>query len=169
MATTLPVPIEFSLPEGWVSAPPDEVNAPGAAFVGIRMPVDPAFTPNITIGGEVRPAATGLEDVADEAIARLMPSAENLRTERRNEMGTADNPAYTQQVGMRQTVNGQLLDLKQFQVFLGMGDVEDPSRRAVIHIALTCTDAQFQDAMTDFQEFVKTVKPDQQDEAATGR
>ena len=37
MVATIPVPIQFSLPEGWRSVPPDEVNAAEAAFVALRL------------------------------------------------------------------------------------------------------------------------------------
>ncbi|MCX5129755.1 hypothetical protein OOK25_39665, partial [Streptomyces sp. NBC_00347] len=52
MPTTLPVPIEFRLPEGWQPAPPDEVGAPGVAFVALHPQPDSGFTANITIDGE---------------------------------------------------------------------------------------------------------------------
>ncbi|MBA2944928.1 hypothetical protein [Streptomyces himalayensis] len=67
MATTLPVKVEFSLPEGWQSAPPDEVGAPGVAFVALHPDSRDGFTANITIAGKLRgegDTATGEGDTA---------------------------------------------------------------------------------------------------------
>ncbi|MGV4988085.1 hypothetical protein ACVB8X_28460 [Streptomyces sp. NRAIS4] len=41
-----------------------------------------------------------------------------------------------------------------------MVDVEDPHKRALIRLALTATAAQHDAVVQDFQEFVRTVRPD---------
>ena len=165
MATTIPVPIEFSLPEGWVSAPPDEVGAPEAAFVALRPSAANGFTPNITIAGEVRTDDVPLSVVADEAAEKLERATGQVQVGRRSEVGTPDNPGFTQAVRTRIKVGGQPLDVVQLQVFLGMADVQDPDRRAVLHIALTSKPDQFESVVGDFQKFLKTIRPEQGDKS----
>ncbi|MFZ3494765.1 hypothetical protein ACODT5_16355 [Streptomyces sp. 5.8] len=71
MPTTLPVPIEFRLPESWRPAPPDEVAAAGMAFVALHPEPDAGFTANITVDGDFRPDAATLDDIADESVALI--------------------------------------------------------------------------------------------------
>lgn len=156
MATTLPVPIEFSLPAGWLSAPPDEVGAPQAAFVALHPGSAAGFTANVTISGEVRTDVT-LAEVAAEAVARLERGVGQVEVGRRNELESA----YTQVVRMTVPIDGRPVELVQLQVFLAMPDVRDESRRAVLEIVLSATPEQFEDLVGDFQSFLETIRPDE--------
>ena len=156
MAATLPVPIEFSLPDGWLSAPPDEVGAPQAAFVALH-PGTGGFTANITISGEVHGDDVTLEELADRAAARLERGVGAVEVGRRKELESA----YTQVLRLTAPVDGRPVDLVQLQVFLAMADVRDPRRRAVLEIVLSATPEQFEDLVDDFQAFLKTIRPDE--------
>jgi hypothetical protein len=156
MATTLPVPIEFSLPDGWLSAPPDEVGASQAAFVALHPGSSAGFTANVTISGEVRTDVT-LAQVAAEAAARLERGVGPVEIGRRNELESA----YTQVVRMTVPIDGRPVELVQLQVFLAMPDARDKSRRAVLEIVLSATPEQFEDLVGDFQAFLKTIRPDE--------
>jgi hypothetical protein len=159
MATTIPVPIEFSLPPGWRSVPPDEVGSPTAAFVALRPPDSDGFTPNITISGEVH-TDTPLSVVADEALAKLRREVGNIRPGQRTELGSAESPALTQAVRMGITLRGRPLDVAQLQVFLGMRDVRDPRRQTVLHIVLSATPDRFEAVIGEFQRFIATIRPE---------
>ncbi|MGH3625991.1 MAG: hypothetical protein ACRDRL_00875, partial [Sciscionella sp.] len=52
-------------------------------------------------------------------------------------------------------------NLVQLQVFLSMADTEDAHRAAVVQLVLTSTVEQFEQVVGDFQEFVSTVRPEQ--------
>ncbi|MER5179235.1 hypothetical protein ABT009_12840 [Streptomyces sp. NPDC002896] len=160
MATTLPVPIEFELPEGWRAAPPDEVGAPGAAFVALHPQPDAGFTANITIDGEYRPDAAALTEIADESVERLSQAATSVVVTGRREIGSADAPGFTQTLALSAIVGGVPRDLVQSQVYLSMLDVADPRKRAVIRLVLTATASQHPFVLDDFQDFVRTVRPD---------
>ncbi|GLZ34757.1 hypothetical protein Lesp02_69440 [Lentzea sp. NBRC 105346] len=161
MVTTIPVPIQFSLPDGWRSAPPDEVGVPEAAFVALHPATSQGFTANITITGEERSADVPLEDIAADAAAKLEAATGMVQIGRQSTMGSPENPALTQAVRTRIKVNGEPRDVVQLQVFLGMQNADDASRRAVLHIALTATPEQFEKVIGDFQKFLKTIKPEQ--------
>ncbi|MEC3981466.1 hypothetical protein [Amycolatopsis sp. H20-H5] len=154
MVTQLPVRIEFRLPEGWLSAPPDEVDAPGAAFVALHPPAKDGFTANITISGEHRPPETTLETVADESVERLAKVVDEAEVLARADAGTEDMPGLTQTLRLASSAG----DLVQCQVYLSMADVRDPARRAVIELALTSTAGEFEHEVGDFQEFVRGVR-----------
>lgn len=52
MPAELPVPIEFRLPEGWLPAKPNEVDAEGVAFAAVhpvRMPGSPPASPSTAV------------------------------------------------------------------------------------------------------------------------
>ncbi len=157
MATTLPVPIEFSLPDGWLSAPPDEVGAPQAAFVALHPGGSAGFTANVTISGEVRADDATLARIAEESAARLRRDVGAVEVGRRNELESA----YTQVLRLTAPVGGRPVDLVQLQVFLAMADVRDERRRAVLQIVLSATPEQFEDLVGDFQAFLKTIRPDE--------
>ena len=158
MVTTLPVPVEFELPPGWTPAPPDEVGAPGVAFVALRsLPERTGFTPNITLSGEFRDDPASLTEIADESISRLGQTSERASLARRTEVGTPGSPGLTQLVNIRHPVGGELL---QCQVYLDMHDTHDASRRAVLQLALTASAEQLDDVLGDFQRFVASVRPD---------
>ncbi|WP_326610702.1 hypothetical protein OIE62_26290 [Streptomyces scopuliridis] len=160
MPTTLPVPIEFELPEGWRAAPPDEVGAPGAAFVALHPRPDAGFTANITIDGEYRPDAATLPEIAQESVERLSQATASVVVAGRREVGSADAPGFTQTLAVSAVVGGVPQDLVQSQVYLSMLDVADPRKRAVIRLVLTATASQHPSVVEDFQDFVRTVRPD---------
>ncbi|WP_019819684.1 hypothetical protein [Saccharomonospora saliphila] len=161
MATTLPVPIEFSLPEGWRSVPPDEVGAERMAFVAVHRDTDDGFAANVTVHGELRDQSdTRLADVAAEAVERLRQEAIALRVGRQNHVGTADAPGFTQVLQARLRAGGVVRDLVQFQTFLGLRDQAGSGRFAVLHIVLTATPSQFAALVDDFESFLSTIRAD---------
>jgi len=162
VAATIPVPIEFSLPEGWRSAPPDEVGTPGAAFVALHPgTIQNGFTANITITGELRGQDEPLTAIGNEAVARLEASgARDVKLGRRNEVGSAENPGLTQAVKLNIDLKGRPQDIIQFQVFLGMRDQRNPDLRAVLHVVLSALPEQFEQVIGDFQKFLSTIKPE---------
>ncbi|MFE6616531.1 hypothetical protein [Amycolatopsis sp. NPDC057786] len=161
MVATLPVPIEFSLPAGWLSAPPNEVGAGDSAFVALHPPASAGFTANITITGEIRESYIPLAHVADEALETLRRSDPDARLGKRKESGSPENPGLTQSVRLSMTLDGRRLDVVQLQVFLGMWDKRDPRRRAVLHIVLSALPEQFDQVAGDFQKFVSTIRPEE--------
>lgn len=163
MATSLPTPIAFRLPEDWRPVPPDEVDAPNAAFVAMLPDPDRGFTANVTIDGEYRPDAAPLTGMADHSVQTLreaLAGPEAVAVLTRAEVGSAGAPALTQTLKITAPVDGAELDLLQSQVYLSMLDAEDPTRRAVIRLVLTATAEQHRAALPDFQWLVSTVRPD---------
>ena len=163
MVTTLPVPIKFSLPEGWRSVPPDEVGTPEAAFVALHPgSVRNGFTANITLTGEIRGEDEELTAIADEAVERLRAGgAQDVKLGRRNEVGSAENPGLTQAVKLTIPLNGRAAELVQFQVFMALRDQKDPGRRAVLHLVLSALlEDQFEKVIDDFQKFLSTIEPE---------
>ncbi|MEV6104910.1 hypothetical protein AB0M28_09365 [Streptomyces sp. NPDC051940] len=160
MAATLPVPIEFRLPEGWRTADPDDIGAPGVAFVALHPQPDAGFTANITIDGEFRPDGASLTDIAEESVQRMRGAAETLTVAGRREAGSAKSPGLIQRLDFSAVAGGVPRDLSQTQVYLTVQDVVDPAKAAVIRLTLTSTAAQHETALNDFQEFVATVRPD---------
>jgi hypothetical protein len=161
VATTLPTPIEFRLPEGWRPAPPDEVGVPGVAFVALHPHPDAGFTANITIDGEVDTASlASLASLADASIDTLREGGADVTLADRSEVGAGDAPGLTQTLTLRAEVNGEPRELVQSQVYLSMLDAAAPEHRAVVRLVLTASAAQFQAVLPDFQWFVWTVRPD---------
>ncbi|MFJ3198861.1 hypothetical protein [Streptomyces sp. NPDC086989] len=161
MPTTLPVPIEFSLPEGWRSAPPDEVGAPGVAFIALHEHPDDGFTANITADGDFRPDGATLADMGDESLDRLREAgAESVVVTSRRDLGSEASPGLAQRLTLSAVGAGVRRDLVQSQVYLAVLDEKDPHRRAVIRLILTSTAAQEEDVLGDFQAFLRTVSLD---------
>ncbi|MFE2097859.1 MULTISPECIES: hypothetical protein [unclassified Streptomyces] len=165
MAATLPVKISFSLPEGWQAAPPDEVGAPGAAFVALHpASIDGGFTANITIAGRMRNDSATMWQIADESVHRLEPAG-TVEVVKKAEVGTPDIPGLTDAPGVIQnlrlhtTLRGEPLELLQSQVYLGMEDVGNSAKRAVIELVLTATENQLAEVLDDFKAFLRTVRP----------
>jgi hypothetical protein len=162
MVNELPVRIDFSLPDGWQAAPPDEVGAPGIAFVAVRPSTTDSgangFTANLTIAGEIRDPALPMTTIADESVHRLEGVAESVNVRDRKGFGSDDAPGMTQVLDLEM---GQGERLVQCQVYLPMDDVHDRTRRAVLELVLTCTPEQLDDARSDFQRFVGTIRPAQ--------
>lgn len=163
MPTAIPVPVEFRLPEGWTSAPPDEVGAPGVAFVAIHPPADNGFTANITISGGYQASDSTLETVANESVQRLDETSQRVTVAERTEVGSPEAPGLTQLLQVRAVVDGSTRDLIQSQVYLSLIDVNAPQQRFVLQVVLTSTSEQFGDVLNDFQQFVSTVRPKNND------
>lgn len=166
MATTIPVPIEFSLPDGWQAAPPDEVGAPEAAFVALHPPAADGFTANITLSGDVRGSDVPLAAVADESLEKLQQATAGAELTRRNEVGNEDNPGLTQTLQLWVDLSGVRRSVLQLQVFLAMQDTSHPGRYVVLEAALTAAEEQFAEVVEDFQRFLQTLQPDQGDQGA---
>ncbi|MCX3061783.1 hypothetical protein [Streptomyces beihaiensis] len=165
MTATLPVKISFSLPDGWQAAPPDEVGAPNVAFVALHPEsVDGGFTANITISGEMRNDGATMSQIADESIPRLEQGG-TVRVLKKTEVGTPDIPGLTDAPGVVQnlvlstTLRGEPAELCQSQFYLGVEDVKNPAKRAVIEIVLTAKQNQLAEVIDDFKEFLRTVRP----------
>ncbi|WP_327362440.1 hypothetical protein [Streptomyces sp. NBC_01296] len=159
MPTTLPVPIAFRLPEGWLPAHPEGMD-PGVAFAAVHPQPDAGFTANITIDGGFPLDEVTLDVIADKSAERLRQVAESVVVSRRREVGPDDALALTQRLTFTAVTGDTRRDLVQTQVYLTMTDIEDPHKRAVIRLALTATAAQHDDILGDFQDFVRTVRPD---------
>ncbi|WP_411105055.1 hypothetical protein [Streptomyces sp. cmx-4-9] len=168
MATTLPLPIEFRLPEGWIPAPPDEVDAPTVAFVALHPRADAGFTANITIDGDFLSQGETLEGVADDAVERLRDGVESVAVVQRSGVGSAEAPGLTQRLALTAVIAGVRRDLVQSQVYLAMLDSTDVKRRAVIRMILTATATQHDSVLEDFQDFLRTVRPDTGQEPSGG-
>ncbi|MET9259989.1 hypothetical protein [Amycolatopsis sp. NPDC004079] len=162
MAATIPVPIQFSLPEGWRSVPPDDVGTPESAFVALcPSEARQGFTPNISISGEIR-QSIDLIAIGDEAVDNLRAAgAQGVKLGRRDETGTAANPGLAQAVKLVVPLGGRTVDLVQYQVFLLIRDQRDLRREAVLHVVLSALlEEQFQRVIGDFQKFLETIQPE---------
>lgn len=160
MVATIPVPIEFSLPEGWRSVNPDSVDAGDLGFVALHPATSGVFTANITISGEIRDSRVTLGEVADEAVERLRREDPNVEVGRRHQTGSLENPGFTQAVRLRPVIEGKPRQILQLQVLLGMQDQRDRSRRVVLHIVLSALPEQFVRLIDDFQKFLSTIRPE---------
>jgi hypothetical protein len=162
VATTVPTPIEFQLPDGWLPAPPDEVGAPAAAFVALH----PAsadrqlagFTANITIAGEIRDDGAPLTQLAEESVARLSTSA-TVRVASRVTDTSTTVPGLSQVLNIATRHGNAVHQLIQCQAYLDLTDATTPATRVVIELGLTATATQIQSLLPDFQSFIRTVRP----------
>lgn len=176
MPGTLPVPLTCELPQGWQSAPPEEVGAPQAALVALHLASQgEGFMPNITVTGRTREGSAGLTTIAEESVQRLRENIGTVRVVKRAEVGTSEAPGLVDAPGIVQnlyldaTVNGQPMELAQSQFLLVLEDERQPSRRAEIEIALTARSDQLRDVLEDFQSFLRTVRPATEGEADAGQ
>ncbi|CAL9428982.1 hypothetical protein SUDANB6_02008 [Streptomyces sp. enrichment culture] len=160
MSTILPVPIQFQLPESWRTELPDAVGAPGAAFVARHPQPDAGFVANITIDGDYRPDEATLSEIAHGSVERLRQIVTSVEVIGHREFGSADAPGLSQTLAVSAVVGGASRGLVQSQVYLSMLDVADPRKRAVIRLVLTATAFQFPYLLGDFQDFLRTVRPD---------
>jgi hypothetical protein len=158
MVTTMPVPIEFRLPDGWTAADPDAVGAPGAAFVALHTASrGPGFTTNITVDGEYLSADVVLTQLAEESIERLQEAGASTAVVRRTEVGTHDDPGLTQVLRLHTVIDEKVRDLVQCQVYLGMSDVTDHEKHALVRLVLTSTEGLYDQVLPDFQKFVSSI------------
>ncbi|MFD6328110.1 hypothetical protein ACFWGI_00855 [Streptomyces niveus] len=65
MASTLPVPIEFRLPEGWLPADPGGGDVQGVAFAALHPHPDDGFTSSITLTATAAQHSEVLPDFQD--------------------------------------------------------------------------------------------------------
>ncbi|CAM5529002.1 hypothetical protein [Streptomyces abikoensis] len=166
MTSSLPVPIEFRLSDDWLPTDPELGGAADVAFAAVHRESGAGFTANITIGGEYRPDAATLGELADESVRHLSEFAESVVMTGRQEVGFADAPALTQRLSFTAGVGDARLDLVQSQVYLSVQDVADSRRRAVVRLALTATAVQHDIVLADFQDFLRTVRLSDGAEAA---
>lgn len=166
MPGTLPVPLEIELPQGWQSAPPDEVGAPHAAFVALHMASKgQGFVPNITVTGHPLDGSSSLHGLAEESVKRLRENIGAVEIVKRTEVGTSpapgliDAPGIVQNLRIQATVNGQPMELAQSQFILVLENEQRRGERAEIEIALTARTSQLQDVLEDYQTFVSTLRP----------
>src|SRR5687768_3333462 len=105
MPGTLPVPLEIELPQGWQSAPPDEVGAPQAAFVALHMANQgQGFMPNITVTGRTLGGSSSLHRLADESVQRLRDTVGAVDIVKRTEVGTSTAPGLVDAPGIVQNL-----------------------------------------------------------------
>ncbi|GGP59244.1 hypothetical protein [Streptomyces abikoensis] len=157
---TLPVPIEFLTPEGWLPADLGKAGAADVAFAAVHPQPDAGFAANITVDGEYRPDTATLTELADESVERLRDVAESVVVTDCREIGSSDAPALIQRLVFSVGFGDARRELVQSQVYLSMLDVADSRERAVVRLALTATVAQHDAVLGDFQDFVRTVRPD---------
>ncbi|WKD34941.1 hypothetical protein [Streptomyces xanthophaeus] len=159
MPTTLPVPIDFRLPEGWLPARPEGFD-PGVAFAAVHPHPDAGFTANITVDGGFPKDGVTLAEIADASVEHLRTFAESVEVVHRREAGSEDAPALTQRLSFSAVADGAGHELVQSQVYLSLVDTGDPHKWAMIRLALTATAAQHDEVLEQFQEFVRSVRPD---------
>ncbi|KOU37858.1 hypothetical protein ACFWHQ_40885 [Streptomyces sp. NPDC060334] len=157
MPTSLPIPIEFRLPEGWLPAR-TKGDDPGVAFAALHPRPDAGFAANITIEGGYPPEVETLTELASESAERLGETAESLTVADRREFDSAGVPALTQRLVFSVVTGDVHRDLVQSQVYLSVIDTEEPRKRAVIRLVLTATAAQHDRVLGDFQEFLRSVR-----------
>lgn len=158
MSATLPVPIECSLPPGWKSVSPDAVGAGEVAFVALRPPESNGFTANITVSGEIRPAAVPLAQLADEALQALSATASQVHLGRREVIGSRPNGGLAQSVRMTIDLHGRPQEIGQYELYVGMRNLRHTEQQIVLRIALSATPDQFDDAYGEFLAFVSTIR-----------
>ncbi|WP_197320993.1 hypothetical protein [Saccharomonospora sp. NB11] len=158
--TALPVPIRCTLPDGWLSVPPKEVNADNAAFVAVHPGLSKGFTPSITMTGHVRAHDAPLQQVAEESLAELRAGATEVRVGERSEVGTVDNPGFAQAVRLVVPYGGKPLHLVQRQAFFSMNYPPDPGSTAVLQVVLSALPDQFVRLLDEFHEFLTTIRPE---------
>lgn len=166
MPGTLPVPLDVQLPEGWQSAPPDEVGAPLAAFVALHMASrGQGFMPNITVTGRTLAGSPGLYRLAEDSVQRLRENVGPVQVVKRTEVGTStapglvDAPGIVQNLRIQATVNEQPMELAQSQFILVLENEQQRSECAEIEVALTAKTSQLEDVIEDFQAFISALRP----------
>lgn len=159
MPKPIPVPLEFQLPDGWDPATPESVDAFGVAFAALHPRPDAGFAANITIDEEIVARDVSLSDLAYKAVERLKRVARSLQVIERREVGPADDIALVQSVLLVTSVDDELRELVQTQVYLPLADLDRARSYPVIKLALTATRAQRPEVTADFENFVRTVRP----------
>jgi hypothetical protein len=160
MSTTLPVPVRFALPtDEWTPVSPEEYGVRNAAFLAMRRGLPDDYVPTITVSGDWRTDDATLEQIGDEAVAKLRAEgATDVELLKRRVIDSEHSPAITQSIGAVVTVEGRTYDLRQAQAIWGLVDVDDPDKRVVVIYTLTCTFAQWVQMVPEFQAFMASVE-----------
>lgn len=166
MRVTVPVPIQFTLPDGWQAVDPERAGAPGAAFVAVHPATRNGRVANITVGEKERSDNTTLEQIADEALGRLVRVGHGVSLARRTNYGSEQAPAIAQLATLSVVKDGVAQQLVQYQVFMALVVAENPYRRVILEAALTATPEQFDQVVDGFGEFVATIRLDRKPTAA---
>ncbi|GAA3222546.1 hypothetical protein MTQ10_01315 [Streptomyces sp. XM83C] len=160
MPATLPTPIEFRMPQGWLPARPGEVENAPVAFAAVHPHPDNGFAANITIDGDMQMVTVALSDLADAAVERLREVAESVTVVGRRDVATAGAPSLIQRLAFTAAVHGVRRDLAQTQVYLSVPDARDARRRAVIRLVLTASAAQHDEVLGEFQDIIRSIRLD---------
>jgi hypothetical protein len=160
MTTSISMPVRFDLPEGWQPADPAKSGAPAAAFVAVHPDAHDGLTANITLGEKDRSDQTSLDDVADEALGRLLRLGRDVVLVRRTNYGSVESPAIAQLATLTIILAGKPREMTQYQVFLAMVGTGAVPRRLILEAALTATPEQFEKVVGDFGKFVSSLKLD---------
>jgi 6,7-dimethyl-8-ribityllumazine synthase len=160
VTTSLPVPVRFELPnEHWEPARPESLGVENAAFLAVRRGVSDDYAPTITLSGDWRNDDATLEQIADESLANLRgQGATEVELVKRTLVESEHAPAVIQSLGAMAQAEGRTFDLRQAQTVMGLVDVDDPDKRAVVIFTLTCTYAQFDEIGREFQQFMAGVE-----------
>ncbi len=158
--STLPAPVRFTLPDGWVAVPPREVKADNAAFVAVYPEMKGVFTPNITVTGHVRPHYASLEQVAEQALAELRSGASDVQVGERSEIGNASHPGFVRAVRFALPYGGKPLYIVQRQAFFRMRHPRSSAHMAVLQVVLTALPEQFVNLLDEFHDFLSTIRPE---------
>lgn len=169
MTTTLPVPVRFALPDdAWEPVRPESLGVTNAAFLAVRR-TEATYKPTLTVSGDWREDDADLETIADESVAKLRrEGATEVELIKRNVIESEHAPAVTQSIGALAAVEGRVYDLRQAQVVQGLVDVHDPDKRVVVIYTLTCTFAQWEEMVPEFQRFMASVEIVTDEEGHTG-
>lgn len=160
MTTTLPLPVRFALPgEQWEPVSPESLGVTNAAFLAVRRGLPGDYDPIITISGGWRPDDATLEQIADESVQKLtLEGATEVELLKRRVIESDHAPAITQSIGAVVAVGGRTFDLRQAQAVQALLDVQDPTKRVVNIYTLTCTYAQWEQLVPEFQTFMASVE-----------
>ncbi len=158
MTSTVPVPIEFDLPEGWRSAERKGADESSAAYVALRTGVPGTFTPNITVTAELTDEDRSVLKIADESVERLRRTAVNVHMTERRTVASDKAPGVLQTVSMVLPIQGTPVALVQVQAILVLKDEADERRRATYLFALTAPEKDVELLLPDFQSFVGSVR-----------
>lgn len=162
MPTTLPVPIAFKLPnDHWRAVDPESMGVRNAAFLAVRRDHEGDYAPSLTVSGGLRTDDATLDQIADEAVAVFAEQASDVELVTRRDYGSEEAPGVLQVVGGTIAVDGRRYDLRQAHVLLGMTDVHDQHRRAVVKVVLSTTFAQFDTYLPELQDFMRSLHPEQ--------
>lgn len=156
----LPVPIEFTLPDGWRSVPPERAGAPDVEFLAVHPGSSAGFTATIAVTGRVREDGAGLDELADESARRLAEQAVAVKVGRRERSGDETSGSLTQALGVRVRTGDELTDLAQLRTFLAVPERTGSGRLLVVDVVLTATPTQLAELIADFQAFVGGIRPD---------